>query len=98
MPGELQHCGPGPCFREWFRRFVRKHMGRPLPPEALKELAPLNKLLGRDETFIQISRHRERDGDRFELRVVRRWRSPDFLLLPIAEALANLCMRRISSG
>ena len=90
MPGELDKiAAQARALREWFRRFVRKHMGRPLPPEALKELAPLNKLLGRDETFIQISRHRERDGDRFELRVVRRWRSPNSLLLPIGEALAK---------
>lgn len=90
LPGELDKiAAQARALREWFRRFVRKHMGRPLPPEALKELAPLNKLLGRDETFIQISRHRERDGDRFELRVVRRWRSPDSLLLPIGEALAK---------
>ena len=90
LPGELDEiAAQARALREWFRRFVRKHMGRPLPPEALKELAPLNKLLGRDETFIQISRHRERDGDRFELRVVRRWRSPNSLLLPIGEALAK---------
>ena len=90
MPGELDKiAAQARALREWFRRFVRKHMGRPLSPEALKELAPLNKLLGRDETFIQISRHRERDGDRFELRAVRRWRSPNSLLLPIGEALAK---------
>jgi predicted RNA-binding Zn ribbon-like protein len=77
------------ALREWFRRFVTKHMGRPLPPKALQELGPLNKLLQRDETFSQISRHRERGGDRFELRVMRRWQSPESLLLPIAEALAK---------
>jgi predicted RNA-binding Zn ribbon-like protein len=90
MPGELDKVADqARALRESFRRFVRKHMGRPLPPEALKELGPLNKLLQRDETFSQISRHRDRDGDRFELRVVRRWRSPDSLLLPIGEALAK---------
>jgi predicted RNA-binding Zn ribbon-like protein len=90
MPGELdQIADQARVLREWFRRFVRKHMGRPLPPKALLELGPLNKLLQRDETFSQISRHRERNGDRFELRVVRRWRSPESLLLPIAEALAK---------
>src|SRR5690349_21206391 len=26
--------------REWFRGFVRKHMGRPLSPKALRELEP----------------------------------------------------------
>ena len=77
------------ALREWFRGFVRKHMGRPLPPSALRELGPLNELLQRDETFIQISRHRQRDGDRFELHVMRRWQSPESLLLPIGEAMAK---------
>jgi predicted RNA-binding Zn ribbon-like protein len=90
MPGELDKVADqARALREWFRRFVHKYMGRPLPPKALKELGPLNKLLQRDETFSQISRHRERDGDRFELRAMRRWRSPESLLLPIGEALAK---------
>ena len=90
MPGELNKVADqARALREWFRRFVHKHMGRPLPPKALQELGPLNKLLQGDETFIQISRHREREGDRFELRAMRRWRSPESLLLPIGEALAK---------
>jgi predicted RNA-binding Zn ribbon-like protein len=90
MPGELDKIADqARALREWFRRFVHKHMGRPLPPKALQELGPLNKLLQRDETFNQILRHRERDGDRFELRAMRRWRSPESLLLPIGEALAK---------
>jgi predicted RNA-binding Zn ribbon-like protein len=95
MPGELDKIADqARALREWFRRFVRKHMGRPLPPKALQDLEPLNKLLQRDERFSQISRsqisrHRERDGDRFELRALRRWRSPETLLLPIGEALAK---------
>jgi predicted RNA-binding Zn ribbon-like protein len=90
MPGELDKVAEqARILREWFRRFVHKHMGRPLPPKALQELGPLNKLLQRDETFSQISRHRERDGDRFELRAMRRWRSAESLLLPIGEAVAK---------
>ena len=90
MPGELDKVADqARALREWFRKFVRKHMGRPLPPKALQELGPLNKLLQRDETFSQISRHRRRGGDRFELRAMRRWRSPETLLLPIGEALAK---------
>lgn len=90
VPGELNKVADqARALREWFRGFVRKHMGRQLPPKALRELGPLNKLLQRDETFSQISSHRERNGDRFELRVVRRWRSPESLLLPIGEALAK---------
>jgi predicted RNA-binding Zn ribbon-like protein len=90
MPGELDKVAEqARALREWFRRFVHKHMGRPLPPEALQELKPLNKLLQRDETFSQVSRHRECDGGRFELRAMRWWRSPESLLLPIGEALAK---------
>jgi predicted RNA-binding Zn ribbon-like protein len=90
MPGELDNVADqARALREWFRGFVSKHMGRQLSPKALRELGPLNKLLQRDETFSQISRHRERNGDRFELRAMRRWRSPESLLLPIGEALAK---------
>ena len=88
MPGELDKVADqARDLREWFRSFVRKHMGRPLPPKAVRELGPLNRLLERDETFSQISRHR--DGDRLELQLMRRWRSPESLLLPIGEALAK---------
>jgi predicted RNA-binding Zn ribbon-like protein len=90
MPGELDKVADqARALREWFRKFVRKHMGRPLPPKALEELGPLNKLLQGDETFGQISRQRAKDGERFELRAMRRWQSPQSLLLPIAEALAK---------
>lgn len=88
MPDELDKIADqARALREWFRGFVRKHMGRPLPPKALRELGPLNRILGRDEAFSQISR--DGDGDRLELRVMRRWRSPESLLLPIGEILAR---------
>ena len=90
MPGELDKVADqARDLREWFGSFVQKHMGRPLPPKALRELGPLNRLLERDETFSQISRHRHSDGDRLELQLMRRWRSPESLLLPIGEALAK---------
>ena len=90
VPGEFEKVAEqARALREWFRGFVRKHMGRPLTPKALHELEPLNRLLERDETFSQISRHRHNGGDRLELQVMRRWRSPESLLLPIGEALAK---------
>lgn len=90
LPGELDIVADqARALREWFRGFVRKHMGRPLLPRALHELDPLNSLLARDEAFRQISRHHDRDGDRLEVRTMRRWRSPESLLLPIGEALAQ---------
>jgi predicted RNA-binding Zn ribbon-like protein len=89
-PGELDKVADqARVLREWFRGFVRKHMGRPLTPEAIRELAPLNALLERDETFSRIEVHRDSDGDRLELQTTRRWRSPESLLMPIAEALAR---------
>jgi predicted RNA-binding Zn ribbon-like protein len=90
MPGELDKVADqARALREWFRGFVQKHMGRPLTPKALRELGPLNSLLERDEAFSQISRHRQSGGDRLELRIMRRWRSPESLMLPIAETLAT---------
>jgi predicted RNA-binding Zn ribbon-like protein len=91
MPGELDKVADQTrALREWFRGFVRKHMGRRLKPKALSELAPLNKLLERDEAFSRISQHRHDGGHGLELRMMRRWRSPESLLLPIGEALAAL--------
>ena len=90
MPGELDKVADqARALREWFRTFVRKHMGRPLTPKALRELGPLNRLLERDEAFSQITRLRHGTGDRLELRMMRRWRSPETLLLPIGESLAH---------
>jgi predicted RNA-binding Zn ribbon-like protein len=89
-PGELDKvAGKARALREWFRGFVRKHMGRPLTPRALGELETLNTLLQRDEVFNQISRRRDGDADRLELLKQRRWRSPESLLLPIGEVLAR---------
>jgi predicted RNA-binding Zn ribbon-like protein len=87
--------------REWFRRFVSDHAGKPLGPAALRDLAPLNQLLERDEVYRQIrvvpSRdRREKDGGgsralRWQAR--RRWGSPKALLLPIAEAIGDLVQK-----
>ena len=90
MPGELDKVADQAReLREWFRGFVRKHLGRPLTPKALRELGLLNDLLERDEAFGQISWHHHDDGGGLEWRMTRRWRSPESLLLPIAEVLAK---------
>lgn len=87
-PAELDKvAGRARVLREWFRGFVRKHMGRPLTPKAMRELGPLTALLERNETFSRIALHPL--GDRLELQTMRRWRSPESLLLPIGEALAR---------
>jgi predicted RNA-binding Zn ribbon-like protein len=88
--------------REWFRIFVRNHSGKPLAPSALRELAPLNQLLERDDAYRQIeitspSLGGENDGDEqraLRWKAMRRWRSPKGLLLPIAEAIGDLVCRK----
>lgn len=75
--------------REWFRGFVRAHMGRPLRRQDLKKLEPLNRLLERDESFSQIVPATGQESSALELRLMRRWHSPETLLFAIAEALAS---------
>jgi predicted RNA-binding Zn ribbon-like protein len=91
LPGELDKVADqARSLREGFRSFVRQHKGRPLTAEALVELEPLNRLLERDESFSRIV-HGSAGGDEpLLLETVRRWRTPDALLLPIGEALAQL--------
>ena len=82
------------ALREWFRGFVRDHRGKPLTTTAVAELAPLNRLLASDEAFLQVvprAKAAEEDApSALELVVQRRWRSPQALLLPVAESLARL--------
>lgn len=75
--------------REWFRGLVQKHRGRPLPRDELKKLEGLNRLLERDESYSQITPAPTKVGKAFELQVMRKWRSPEALLFPIAEAIAH---------
>ena len=75
--------------REWFRGFVEKHRGHPLARDDFKKLERLNRLLDRDNSFSQIAPAAGKQGNAFELRAMRNWRSPEALLLPIAEALAH---------
>jgi len=90
LPDELDSVADqARSLREWFRGFVRKHMGRPLTPKAIRELSPLNALLESDEIFSRVAAHQDSNGDHLELQTTRRWRSPESLLLPIGEALAR---------
>lgn len=95
IPGELDAvAGQARALREWFREFVRQRKGKPLKADALQELAPLNRILERDEEFLQIvKRDRLRDDPghgALAWRALRRWRSADSLLLPIARAIGDL--------
>jgi predicted RNA-binding Zn ribbon-like protein len=94
-PGELDAAaGQARALREWFRGFVLRHKGRTLRPETLRELAPLNHILERDEEYGQITKvdRAENRSTRAALvcRTLRRWRSAESLLIPIAQAMAEL--------
>ena len=89
MPEQIDHvAAQARSLREWFRKFVRSRKGSPLVRKDLQKLEPLNRLLERDERFSQIE-PRHADANALALRTTRRWRSPESLLLPIAEALAK---------
>ena len=103
VPGEFDTvASQARKLREWFRGFVRAHMGKPLKPKALQDLEPLNRVLSRDEEFGQVvSRDVPKKGRRkgdphagkssgLAWNLQRRWRSPDALLLPIAKAMAKV--------
>jgi len=76
--------------REWFRTFVLEHRGKPLKAADLADLEPLNRLLARDEGFGRLVAHKQGKTTALEFQRGRRWRSPESLLLPIAEALARM--------
>jgi len=90
LPGELDKVADqARTLREWFRGFVREHKGRPVTADDLLVLEPLNRLLERDEAFGQIAPRHHGGAGGLELRMTRRWRSAESLLLPIGEALAR---------
>jgi predicted RNA-binding Zn ribbon-like protein len=98
LPGELDKVADqARSLREWFRGFVRQHKGRPLNLADLSALAPLNRLLERDEAFSRIVLQHDAKPPALTLQVARRWRSPEALLLPIGEALARfVCVEDFS--
>lgn len=91
LPAELdQVAAQARQLREWFRGFVANHKGRALKRTDLDQLGPLNRLLEREDGCSQITLSPPGADAPFEIRFLRRWRHPDALLSPIAEALAQL--------
>jgi len=90
LPGELDKVADqARSLREWFRGFVRKHKGRPLTARSLAELEPLNRLLERHDSFNQIAAAPKGETPALRFQKVRRWRTPEALLAPIGETLAQ---------
>jgi predicted RNA-binding Zn ribbon-like protein len=96
FPGELDEvAAQARALREWFREFVLAQMGRPLTAKALDLLGPLNRVLERDERFGTIVARPAHPDDHpgtsgLQWRALRRWSTPNSLLLPLAEAMADL--------
>lgn len=91
LPGELDRlAAQARSLREWFRSFAQARKGRALMAADLAGLEPLNELLKRDEAFRQITAGADDGTLVFRLLASRRWSSPEALLLPIAESLAQL--------
>ncbi|MCP3466990.1 MULTISPECIES: ABATE domain-containing protein [unclassified Bradyrhizobium] len=99
LPGELDKVADqARSLREWFRGFVRKHKGRPLTAKTLAELEPLNRLLERDDSFDRIVAAPKGAPSPLQRQSIRRWRTPEALLAPIGEALAQfVCVEDFSN-
>jgi predicted RNA-binding Zn ribbon-like protein len=83
------------ALREWFRAFVFAHKGLSLGPDSLRELEPVNRILERDDAYGAIAVRSVDAPDRLttsglQWRTLRRWQTPDSLILPIAHAIASL--------
>jgi len=95
FPGELDAvAAQARALREWFRAFIFKYRGHSLGPNALNDLKPLNRILERDDAYGAIAARKVEAPDQsltsgLEWRTLRRWRTPDSLLLPIAHEIAN---------
>jgi predicted RNA-binding Zn ribbon-like protein len=90
MPGELDAvAAQARALREWFRDFVKEKKGAPLKARSLTALEPLNRLLARDQSYLQLVPGAHGEAA-FESRPQRRWNSPESLLQPIGEALARV--------
>ncbi len=94
FPGELDAvAAQARALREWFRGFVLAHRGHSLGPDALNELEPLNRILERDDAYGAIVLRTDASdpstASGLTWRTLRRWRTPDSLLLPIAHTMAN---------
>lgn len=91
MPGELDAVASrARALGDWFRTFVTAHKGKPLPPGTLGELAPLNRVLESDIQIPQVEAEETPDGQRLVWRARRPWRTPEALILPLAEAMSRL--------
>lgn len=82
-------------FRQWLQTFITHRMGKPIRA-TLAALGPLNELLAAENSFqlIEARGRDDEDGRGLLLRRVHRWKEPQELLQPIANAAADLICRQ----
>jgi predicted RNA-binding Zn ribbon-like protein len=81
------------ALREWLRGFVEKHKGKPLRPNAFKEMESLNRLLAGGEVYYALEQSATADrheGNGLCLKRVHRWTKPAQLLQPLGLAIGDL--------
>jgi predicted RNA-binding Zn ribbon-like protein len=77
--------------RDWLHDFVERHARKEIDQKAVGELAPLNRLLARDDSFRLVEgAGAEAGAPALRWRQARRWTNPEQLLMPIAEAIGDL--------
>lgn len=102
-PGEMNAvAAEARMLGEWFRGFVQDYKGSPLPAGAVDRLQPLNRILRRDTLIRKIATRDTLDdriaGSGLQWINERTYKSPDMLLLPVAEAMAELiCVEEFSN-
>jgi predicted RNA-binding Zn ribbon-like protein len=76
------------ALRDWLADFLDGHAGRPLGRDTVRELRLLNRLLERDLTH-RVIEAAAPGGRALICRQSRRW-TPEGLIMPVAEAIADL--------
>lgn len=81
-------CHSARSLREWFRGFISSYAGNELTEFDLAELQPINQILAQSSQYSQVSFTGE--GSHVQLTTFIHWRSHVDLLLPVANAIADL--------
>jgi predicted RNA-binding Zn ribbon-like protein len=82
--------GDARALRDWWMGFVHRHEGSQLPVDSLHELGTLNDALATDRRFHTVELAAAGSDHPFTLTAERRWQHPADLILPIADAIADM--------
>jgi len=82
--------------REWFRAIIKTNAGKTIQSVEISSVDPINALLASDNSFHQLTPsdksnfNNTQASTQFAMKLSRQWNSPDSLLIPLAEILADL--------